>query len=123
MKKIIAILLALILVLCLAVPALAVTPALPIPDMPEIPDISDDIDFGINFGGVIGDWIEEHPMPPMLPIEFTEPTVPPIGIVRPTEPPAPHEQMGEMVMEDIPARRGWMDWLLDWCWRMPGARR
>lgn len=40
MKKIIALILTLILILSLAIPAAAVTPALRPPDLPDIPDIS-----------------------------------------------------------------------------------
>lgn len=96
MKKITAIFLALILVLCLAAPALAVTPALGVPDMPELPDLSDDIHVTIP-DEVLDKWFEEHP----------------IEIVRPTEPPAPHEPMEKP--QESPVRPGWMDWLLGWC--------
>lgn len=100
MKKYFAISLALILALCLATPALAVTPDLDIPDMPAIPDISDDIDFGgIDFGGIVDDWLEENPVPPTEPAEPTEP------------------------VEDTDAPIGgcwfdWIDWILDWLWWM-----
>lgn len=39
MRKIIAIILAVLLVLCMTVPALAVTPKLKVPNMPKIPTI------------------------------------------------------------------------------------
>ena len=97
MKKYFAISLALILALCLATPALAVTPDLDIPDMPAIPDISDDIDFGgIDFGGIVDDWLEENPVPPLVPTEPAEP------------------------VEDTDAPIGgcWFDWILDWFWWM-----
>ena len=103
MKKYFAISLALILALCLATPALAVTPDLDIPDMPAIPDISDDIDFGgIDFGGIIGDWFGANPVPPLVPTEPAEPTEP---------------------VEDTDAPIGgcwfdWIDWILDWLWWM-----
>lgn len=39
MRKILAFILAVLLVLCMVVPALAVTPALKVPSMPKIPTI------------------------------------------------------------------------------------
>lgn len=95
MKKIITISLALALVLCLATPAYAVTPKLDVPDMPEVPDISDDIDFGIDFGGIVGDWLEKNPTPPLTPTEPAEPT-------EPVEEPS------------APIGGGWFDWLRGW---------
>lgn len=71
MKKILAILLALILVLCLAAPALAVTPALPVPDIPEVPDIGDDITIEIP-DDFWDDWFEANPGPPLVPTEPVE---------------------------------------------------
>lgn len=96
MQKFIVILLAVMLVVSMAIPAHAVTPDLGIPDMPEIPDISDDIDFGIDFGGIVGDWFEKNPAPPLTPTEpeETEPV---------EEPPAP-------------VGGGWGDWLHGWPW-------
>lgn len=94
MKKIITVFLALALVLCLAIPAHAVTPELDIPDMPAVPDISDDIDFGIDFGDIIGDWFEENPVPPLTPTEPTEPVEEPTA----------------------PVGGGWFDWLRFWNW-------
>ena len=96
MKKYFAISLALILALCLATPALAVTPDLDIPDMPAVPDISDNIDFGIDFGDIVDGWIEENPVPPMVPAEPTEPVENP----------------------DAPIGGCWFDWILDWLWWM-----
>lgn len=90
MKKIITIFLALALVLCLAIPAHAVTPELDVPDMPEIPDISDKIDFGIDFGAIVRRWLEEHPIPSMKPIE----------IIHPTEHPDTNEQQEEEVVKN-----------------------
>lgn len=97
MKKIITIFLALSLVLFLAIPAHAVTPKLDVPDMPEVPDISDDIDFGIDFGGNIDDWFDNNPVPPLTPTEPAEPTEP---VEEPTAP----------VFDD------WFGWLRGWNW-------
>lgn len=105
MKKILAILLALILVLCMAAPALAVTPALPVPDIPEVPDIGDDIDFGIDFGGIVDDWLEEHPVPPPVPTE-------PEG----TEPQSDFYTELDM---DTPGARSWINWLRELFRRAP----
>lgn len=91
MKKILCMLIALLMVISMAVPAFAVTPDLDVPDMPEIPDISDDIDFGIDFGNIIGDWLGANPVPPLVPTEPIE------------EPPAP-------------VGGGWFDWLRGWPW-------
>lgn len=97
MKKFFAIMMALALVLCLAFPARAVTPELGVPDMPEIPDISDDIDFGIDFGSIIGGWFEENPVPPLVPTEPAEPTEP-------------------VEATPAPVGGGWFDWLRGWPW-------
>lgn len=103
MKKIIAIALALVLVLCLAIPVHAVTPELDVPDMPEIPDIGDNIDFGgIDFGSIIGGWLEENPIPPLVPTE-------PVEV--PTEPAEPTEPVEE---PSAPIGGGWFDWLRGW---------
>ena len=105
MKKFIAIMMALALVLCLAIPAHAVTPDLDVPDMPEIPDISDEIDFGgIDFGGIIDDWFAENPIPPLTPTD-------PVEV--PTEPAEPTEPVEE---PSAPIGGGWGDWLRGWPW-------
>lgn len=97
MKKIITIFLALALVLCLAIPAHAVTPELDVPDVPSVPDISDDIDFGIDFGSILDGWFAENPAPPLTPTEPAEPTEP---VEEPTAP----------VFDD------WFGWLRGWNW-------
>lgn len=98
MKKLIAILLAVMLVVSMAIPAHAVTPNLEIPDMPEIPDIGDDIVIDIP-EDVFDDWFEEHPVPPLVPIEPTEPVE--------DEPP-------------VPDYSDWITWFRGWFWWMPG---
>ena len=50
MKKILAILLAVLLIVSMAIPAAAVTPKLQIPDVPKIPDISDDVRLNLPDG-------------------------------------------------------------------------
>ena len=61
MKKILAMLLALLLIVSMAIPAYAVTPKLEIPDVPQISKIKFDIkielpdDFWSN-------WFKEHPL-------------------------------------------------------------
>jgi len=62
MKKIICIMIAVMLIACLAVPAYAVTPKYEFPDLPEIPDISDDVKFGFRISGSFwDDWFAKHP--------------------------------------------------------------
>lgn len=104
MKKFFIVSLALILVLYLATPALAVTPDLDVPDMPEIPDIGDDIDFGIDFGGIIDGWLEENPVPPLVPTEPVE------------EPSAPAELTEPVEVPTEPV--GWFSWIQSWFWWM-----
>ena len=104
MKKIFCMFIALLMVISMAVPAYAVTPALDVPDMPEIPDLSDDVDFGIDFGSIIGGWFEENPVLPLTP---TEP------IEMPTEPAEPTEPVEK---PPAPVGSGWFDWLRGWCW-------
>ena len=70
MKKILAILLAVLLIMAMAIPALAVTPDLGVPDMPEIPDISDDVEIELP-DGIFDDSIPD--IYPDLPPEPTEP--------------------------------------------------
>lgn len=94
MKKIITIFLALALVLCLAIPAHAVTPKLDVPDMPSVPDISVGIDFGFDIEDIVDDWLEENPVPPLTPTEPTEPVEEPTA----------------------PVGGGWFDWLRGWLW-------
>lgn len=63
MKKILAILLAVLLIMAMAVPAYAVTPKYEFPDLPEIPDISDDIKIEIDIPDSFWDkWFQEHPI-------------------------------------------------------------
>ena len=90
MKKIITILLAVLLILSMAIPAMAVTPPLDTPASPSVPDISDDIHVEIP-DEVFDDWFAEHPI-------VIEPTV------EPTEP----------AEEDEPTRTDWRDWLSGW---------
>lgn len=61
MKKIICIMIAVLLIACLAVPAYAVTPKYEFPDMPEISKIKFNISFplGKEFWA---DWFEKHPI-------------------------------------------------------------
>ena len=94
MKKNIAILLALLLILSMAVPAAAVTPPQDTPASPTVPDISDGIHVEIP-DEVFDDWFDEHPI-------VIEPTV------EPTEAPT------EPVEEDEPTRTDWRDWLSGW---------
>ena len=90
MKKNIAILLALLLILSMAVPAAAVTPPLDTPASPTVPDISDDIHVEIP-DEVFDDWFDEHPI-----------------VIEPTEAPT------EPAEEDEPTRTDWRDWLRGW---------
>ena len=69
MKKIFAILLAVMLIASMTVTTHAVTPPLGVPDMPEIPDISDNIEIELP-DGVFDDYI-----PDLTPEEPTEPPV------------------------------------------------
>lgn len=66
MKKFIASFIAIVIVLSMAAPVLAVTPPLDVPDIPEIPDIGDDIHIDIP-DEVFDSWFEEHPVPPLMP--------------------------------------------------------
>jgi hypothetical protein len=68
MKKIFAILLAVMLIASVTVPAYAVTPPLNVPDI-EIPDISDNVEIELP-DGVFDDYI-----PDLTPKEPTEPPV------------------------------------------------
>ena len=90
MKKNIAILLALLLILSMAVPAAAVTPPLDTPASPTVPDISDGIHVEIP-DEVFDDWFDEHPI-----------------VIEPTEAPT------EPAEEDEPTRTDWRDWLSGW---------
>lgn len=60
MRKIIALLLALLLILAMDIPAFAVTPKLDVPDMPEIPDISGSVKVEIP-DSFWDNWFKEHP--------------------------------------------------------------
>ena len=66
MKKIIALILSLLLLLSMAVPASAATPTLDIPDI-SIPDISGSIHVELP-DEVLANWFEEHPAPILKPI-------------------------------------------------------
>ena len=72
MKKIIAILLILALVVCMAAPAFACTPRLKVPDMPEIskiqlkPNIDDSV-----YENAVDAWFKAHPI--KLPDNFKFP--------------------------------------------------
>lgn len=70
MRKIFAIILAVMLMASMAVSAYAVTHPLGVPDMPEIPDISDDVEIELP-DGVFDDYI-----PDLTPEEPTEPEEP-----------------------------------------------
>lgn len=99
MKKIIAILLAVMMIAAMAITVQAVTPALGAPDMPEIPDLSAGI--VIELPEDFWDkWFEENPMPPMLPTEPTEPqeTVP--------------------AKTDVRTPGSWLGWVQSWLWRV-----
>lgn len=112
MKKFIAIMMALVMVFCLATPAQAVTPELDVPDMPEIPDISDDIDFGIDFGNIIDDWFNENPIPPLVP---TEPVEVPTEPAEPEETEPQFDFYTELDM-DTPGVRSMINWLREFFW-------
>lgn len=77
MKKIIAILLALPLIVAMAVPAYAVTPDLEVPDVPEIPDISDDVEIELP-DGAFNDYIPDIDIDVELPEETEHPTDEPV---------------------------------------------
>lgn len=102
MKKPIAILLAVIMIVAMALPVHAVTPPLPVPDMPEVPDIGDDIVIDIP-EGIFDDWFAENPVPPMMPIEPTE----------------PHGDSRTEFNMDVPGIHDWVNWLREWLWRKP----
>lgn len=97
MKKIIAILLALMLIASMAVPAFAVTPPLQAPDMPEIPDISDDVKVDIP-DDYWEEYFEKNPIVTPEQIEQAE---------KPTEPPAPPAQE--------PQDPDWCEQIVRWC--------
>lgn len=73
MKKVFAILLALMLVAPMAVPAYAVTPALKVPNLPEIPDITDSVWENVTIhlpDNLWDDWFAKHPIIIKLPFGF-----------------------------------------------------
>lgn len=72
MKKILALILALLLIIAMAVPAYAVTPELGVPDMPEIPDVSDDVEIELP-DGIFDDYIPDIDIDVELPEEPAEP--------------------------------------------------
>lgn len=90
MRKIFVILLAVLLILAMAIPSMAVTPPLDTPAIPRVPDISDDIHVEIP-DEVFDDWFAEHPI-----------------VIEPTEAPT------EPAEEDEPTRTDWSDWLSGW---------
>lgn len=90
MKKILAFILALLLVLSMAVPAAAITPPLQVPDMPEIKVEIELPDSAFE------DYIPE------ISIEVTEPT-------EPTKPPD---------QEEVCILRGWYQWWKDFLARL-----
>lgn len=72
MKKIPALILAVLLIASMAVPAYAVTPKYEFPDLPEIPDISDDVaeNIRIKIPADFWDrWFADHPIIFKLPSE------------------------------------------------------
>lgn len=73
MKKIFAIILAVMLIASMTVSTYAVTPPLNVPDLPEIPDISDNIEIELP-DGVFDDYIPD--IVPEEPIEPEEPVYP-----------------------------------------------
>ena len=61
MKKIIAIMLALVLVISMAIPVAAVPPKMQIPDLPEIPDVSGNVN--VELPQTFWDrWFAGHPI-------------------------------------------------------------
>ena len=79
MKKIIAFLFALMLVVSMAVPTYALTPAFKIPDIPDFSDIEFDIKFEIP-DSVWNGWFEKHPISWKPVIEIDPDVVPEIDI-------------------------------------------
>ena len=61
MKKILALILAVLLIAAMAVPAYAVTPKYEFPDIPDFSDIKFKIDFKIP-DKVLKDWFDDHPI-------------------------------------------------------------
>lgn len=103
MKKITAILLALLLIMSLAMPAFAVTPPLQVPDMPEIPEIEVEIDIPDQ---VFDDWFEENPLPDIdIEVEIPE-------VTEPTEPTEPPDQ------DEVCIWHGWYQWCMDFLARL-----
>lgn len=105
MKKILALLLAVLLILAMVIPAFAVTPDLGAPDVPEIPDISDDVEIELPediFDGYIPDIDIDIEIE--LPEDPTDPPAEP-----PIEP--PHFNYCEFL-------KGWFEWWMHiWCHR------
>lgn len=63
MKKIIAILLALLLILSMAIPVAAVTPTLQVPDVPQISDIKIEVKVDEQvYENAVQKWFKEHPI-------------------------------------------------------------
>jgi len=63
MKKIIAILLALLLILSMAIPVAAVTPTLQVPDVPQISDIKIEVKLDEQvYENAVQKWFAEHPI-------------------------------------------------------------
>jgi len=61
MKKLVAIILALMLIASMAIPAYAVTPTLNIPDVPQISNIKFDVDVKVS-QGFWDRWFADHPV-------------------------------------------------------------
>ena len=97
MKKILALLLAVLLILAMAIPAFAVTPDLEVPDVPEVPDISDDVEIELpddTFDGYI------HDIDIDIDIELPE---------DPTEPPV-EENPNRPCFNYCEFLKGWFEW-------------
>lgn len=60
MRKIFAILLAVMLIASMTVSAYAVTPPLNVPDLPEIPNISGSVKIDVT--PAVNKWLDEHPI-------------------------------------------------------------
>lgn len=64
MKKVMMFLLVLVLVIAMAVPACAVTPAMKAPNLPKIPEIQTNIQVKVT-GSFWGHWFASNPVPIM----------------------------------------------------------
>lgn len=75
MRKIIAILLAIMLIASMAIPAYAVTPKLDIPDVPQISNIKLDVKLDADMEKALGDYIAEW----IKKIDFSKINLPKLG--------------------------------------------